>query len=65
MVETDLSMQDKRTVERCIRNGLVDEKSWDRHLKGLPDVTEKGTPVTVVLELMDEDLEAGGDDAAQ
>jgi len=32
---------DKRTAERYIRGGQLDEKTWEQHLKDLPDVTEK------------------------
>lgn len=61
MAEIELRIQDKRTVERFIRNGIVEEKAWEKHLKSLPDVMEKGTPVVSVLELMDEDLEKDDD----
>jgi hypothetical protein len=36
---------DKRTAERFIRTGLLDEKAWEKHLKSLPDVADKAVPV--------------------
>lgn len=36
---------DKRTAERFIRSGLLDEKAWEKHLKALPDVADKAVPV--------------------
>lgn len=36
---------DKRTAERYIQSGLLDEKVWDKYLKSLPDVAEKAAPV--------------------
>lgn len=52
--------QDKRTVERYLRAGVVDEKSWEKHLKGLPDLAEKAAPVDAVLTPSDD--EADDDD---
>lgn len=45
---------DKRTVERYLRIGAVDEKEYDKYLKSLPDLAENALPVEVV---MDEDLD--------
>ncbi len=59
MADIDLRTQDKRTVERAIRIGAVDEKAWEKHLKSLPDVADKCTKVEMVLDVMDEDLEGG------
>jgi len=49
---------DKRTAERYIRTGQLDEKVWEKHLKSLPDLADKASPVET---LMDED-EAFDDD---
>ena len=35
---------DSRTVERNIRKGLITRKDYDKHLKGLVDVTDKIAP---------------------
>jgi hypothetical protein len=49
---------DKRTAERYIRQGLLDEKAWEKHNKGLPDSTEKSAPVeTTMLESQVDDDE--------
>ena len=34
---------DRRTVERNIKKGLITRKDYEKYLKGLGDVTEKGT----------------------
>jgi len=35
-------LYDKRTVERSIKKGLVSRKDYEKHLKSLEDVAEKG-----------------------
>ncbi|HVG60536.1 MAG TPA: hypothetical protein VNA24_18400 [Hyalangium sp.] len=50
---------DKRTAERYLRSGQLDEKAYERHLKSLPDVAEKAT---VVETAMDGDDFEGQDD---
>ncbi|WP_338864917.1 RNA polymerase subunit sigma [Myxococcus stipitatus] len=40
---------DKRTAERYLRSGQLDEKALERHLKGLPDVADKATPVETLM----------------
>ena len=60
MSETiDPRFLDKRTAERYINSGLLDEKAWDKHLKSLPDVAEKAAPVesTVTGDDFDDDEE--------
>jgi hypothetical protein len=54
MASIDPKHADKRTVERYIRFGVVDEKEFDKYLKSLPDLAENALPVEVV---MDEDLD--------
>lgn len=61
MAEIDLNTADKRTVERYIRMGLIDEKAWEKHLKALPDAAEKAQIVESTL-IEGEDDE-GDDDA--
>jgi hypothetical protein len=51
---------DKRTAERYIRLGLLDEKTWEKHLKSLPDVGEKGAEVETAIGADDESV--GHDD---
>lgn len=54
---------DKRTSERYLRNGELDEKAWKQHLETLPDVSEKAVPIESLLDddadtLDDQDDEA-------
>ena len=41
---------DKRTAERYLRSGQLDEKAYERHIKGLPDVAEKAAPVETAMD---------------
>lgn len=50
---------DKRTTERYQRSGQLDEKAYERHVKGLPDVADKATTVET---FMDNDVEDDYDD---
>lgn len=54
---TDPKQLDKRTAERYLRSGAVEEKAYQRHIETLPDVSEKSVPVETVMhdELEDED----------
>ena len=45
----DSKYLDKRTAERYLRAGLLDEKSFERYLKALPDVAEKSVPVETTM----------------
>jgi hypothetical protein len=57
---------DKRTAERYLRSGQLDEKAFERHIKGLPDVAEKSVPVETAMDGddfdTDEDDDIEGDD---
>jgi hypothetical protein len=50
---------DKRTAERYIRTGQLEEKDYERHLKNLPDVAEKASSVQTTM--ADVDDESPGD----
>ena len=56
---TDPKQLDKRTAERYLRSGAVDEKAYQRHIETLPDVAEKSVPVETVMhdELEDDELD--------
>jgi hypothetical protein len=41
---------DKRTAERYLRNGQLDEKAYERHLKGLPDVADKAVTIETAMD---------------
>ena len=57
---------DKRTAERYLRSGQLDEKAYERHLKSLPDVAEKATIVETAMDgddfESDEDMEEDEED---
>lgn len=63
MSEIDPRYSDKRTIERYIKMGNVDEKAFEKHLKALPDVAEKGERVQAEAEeyILDEDLNEGAE----
>jgi hypothetical protein len=59
--EIDYSTLDKRTIERMIRQGLVDEKTVEKALKGLPDLADKAAPVEASL-TEDDDVDGEGEE---
>lgn len=63
MSDIDSRHTDKRTNERYIRMGFLDEKVWEKHLKALPDVAEKGERVQAEADeyILDEDLNEGAE----
>ena len=63
MTEIDTKVTDKRLAERLIRLGTMDEKTWEKQLKSLPDVAEKGERVEAEAEqyILDEDLNEGAE----
>ncbi|MBJ6761962.1 hypothetical protein JGU66_14400 [Myxococcaceae bacterium JPH2] len=50
---------DKRTADRYLRGGQLNEKAYESHIKGLPDVADKAVPVET---RMDEDLDMYDDE---
>ena len=52
---TDPKHLDKRTAERYLRSGQLDEVAYKQHIENLPDVAEKSVPVETLMQ--DEDLE--------
>lgn len=52
---------DKRTAERYVRLGLLDEKAYEKHLKTLPDVADKADTISTVM--LEEDVDDEGDDS--
>ena len=63
MTDVDPRYTDKRTVERYTKFGLIDEKAFEKHLKSLPDVAEKGERVQAEADeyILDEDLNEGAE----
>ncbi len=43
--DNDRKLYDKRVAQRYIRKGQLDEKDYERHLKGLPDLADQAVPV--------------------
>lgn len=59
---------DKRVAVRYLRKGIVDEKEYDKLIKGLPDLADQAVPVEASMVGMevDEDFEEEpGEDAPQ
>ena len=54
---------DRRTVERNIKKGLVTRKDFEKHLKALDDVAEKGVYGGTDTDEPDEPAEDGGEPA--
>ena len=59
----DPKLVDKRTAERHLREGQLDQKAYERHLKSLPDVAEKSEPVTTSMAEDEEAPEPGGEES--
>lgn len=46
----DNKIIDKRVARRYVRKGLLDEKDFEKYLKGLPDVADQAVPVESEVE---------------
>ncbi len=57
--QLDPTTVDRRIAERYIRNGMLDEKVWEKYLKALPDAAEKAAPVE---ETLSDDIDDEDDD---
>ena len=53
--DTERKLLDKRVAQRYIKKGRLDEKDWEKHLKGLPDLAGQAVPVESDLD--DDDLD--------
>ncbi len=60
--QLDAKLIDKRTHERYLRTGRLDEKAWEKHLKSLPDLAEKAVPVEATMADVDEDFDDEDED---
>jgi nitrogen regulatory protein PII-like uncharacterized protein len=65
MAEFSIKYADKRTFQRYITNGTIDEKDMEKHLKGLPDLAEQAVAVESVLDEDDYDDEEDDDDEVE
>jgi hypothetical protein len=65
----DPKFLDKRTAERYLRSGQLDDKAYERHIKSLPDVAEKAAPVETAIDAedfdTDDDYEGDDEDEAE
>jgi hypothetical protein len=54
---------DARTLQRRLRKGQLSRKDLDKHLKGLPDVADKGQApqLDTIDDDSDEDIDEGDD----
>ncbi len=41
---------DKRVAQRYVRRGVVDEKDYEKHLKGLPDLAAQAVPIEASID---------------
>lgn len=55
--EVDYTTADKRTLERLIRNGIVDARAVSKALKALPDVADKAVAAEASVLVDDADGE--------
>jgi hypothetical protein len=46
----DAKVFDKRVAHRYVRKGILDEKEWEKHVKGLPDLAEKALPLEAEMD---------------
>jgi hypothetical protein len=44
--QREMHLLDIRIAERNIAKGLLTRKEWDKHIKDLPDATDKSEPVS-------------------
>ncbi|MFB1484955.1 hypothetical protein [Corallococcus sp. RDP092CA] len=56
---------DKRTAERYLRSGQVDEEAYKKHLEELPDAADKAVPIETLMDGdLDDDFDDEDEDAA-
>ena len=61
----DPKFLDKRTAERYLRSGQLDDKAYERHLKSLPDVSDKAATVETAIDDVDTDMDDDYEDEAE
>ncbi|WP_242392607.1 hypothetical protein [Anaeromyxobacter oryzisoli] len=50
MADFENKLVDKRVAQRYLRKGKLDEKDYEKHLKGLPDLADQALPVEASIE---------------
>jgi hypothetical protein len=58
----DPRLLDKRTAARYLRNGQLEEKSYERHLRSLPDLADRAATVEADLTAVSDDDDEEVDD---
>jgi hypothetical protein len=53
----DPKKADKRTAERYIRTGMLDESEYRKQVEQLPDLADKAAPVETKMYTLEEELE--------
>jgi hypothetical protein len=66
----DPRLLDKRVVHRYLRKGILDEKEYERLVKGLPDLADRALPIEASMDGdeiddLDDDEDADDEDEAQ
>lgn len=59
----DIKFLDRRTIERYLRSGQIDEKEYEKYLKSLDDSADKAVPVETAMDDTDFDDEEDEDEA--
>lgn len=67
MTKKEDFLYDVRIAERNIKDGSLSKKEYEKHLKGLPDVEEKGEPLIIEEDevLVEEELAEEVDQAIE
>ncbi len=60
MSDIENKLVDKRVAHRYLKKGQVDEKDYERYLKGLPDLADQAVPVQSVMEHVESGEEKKG-----
>jgi len=64
----DTRLLDKRVAHRYLKKSILDEKEYERHLKGLQDLADRAVPIEASMDgdesddLDEEDDVEGGDE---
>ena len=60
----DPKLLDKRIAARYLRTGVLDEKLYERHLKGLPDLADRAAPIEADLTPDEDEDDTEDEDSA-
>ncbi|HUL58413.1 MAG TPA: hypothetical protein VLU43_04020 [Anaeromyxobacteraceae bacterium] len=65
MADFENKLVDKRVALRYVRKGLVDEREYEKHVKGLPDLADQAAPVEASIGHTEPDAGEDGEDDAE